>query len=141
MPLNNIDDIRQLQPAVLAFMGDAVFELFIRERLIRNKRGTSHNLHIHSTNFVKAASQANIARILHDSFTEEETYIFRRGRNAKSTTIPKNADVQDYKYATGFEAVLGYLYLTGQHERLSEIMEKAALIVETQERPMKNEKE
>lgn len=136
MPLENIDDVRQLQPAVLAFMGDAVFELFIRERLVRNKRGTSHNLHIYSTNFVKASSQAKIAKILHDSFTEEETYIFRRGRNAKSTTIPKNADVQDYKYATGFEAVLGYLYLTKQRERLMDLMEQAALIIETQERPM-----
>ncbi len=136
MPLENIDDVRQLQPAVLAFMGDAVFELFIRERLVRNKRGTSHNLHIYSTNFVKASSQAKIAKILHDSFTEEEAYIFRRGRNAKSTTIPKNADVQDYKYATGFEAVLGYLYLTKQRERLMDLMEQAALIIETQERPM-----
>jgi len=128
--LETPDEARLMQPSVLAFIGDAVFNLFIRERLIMNKKGTSHQLHILATDYVKASSQSKISKALMDSFTEEEAYIFRRGRNAKSTTIPKNAEVQDYKYATGFEALLGYLYLTKQNERLYQLMEQAADIIE-----------
>jgi len=129
--LETQDEARLMQPSVLAFIGDAVFNLFIRERLIMNKKGTSHQLHILATDYVKASSQSKISKALMDNFTEEEAYIFRRGRNAKSTTIPKNAEVQDYKYATGFEALLGYLYLTKQNERLYQLMEQAADIIET----------
>lgn len=131
MGLELPDEARLMQPSVLAFIGDAVFNLFIRERLIMNKKGTSHQLHILATDYVKASSQSKISKALMDNFTEEEAYIFRRGRNAKSTTIPKNAEVQDYKYATGFEALLGYLYLTKQNERLYQLMEQAADIIET----------
>ena len=141
MSFDNSDEVRLMQPSVLAFMGDAVYDLFIRERLIMNRKGTSHNLHIYATEYVKASSQAYISKILHDIFTEEEAYFFRRGRNAKSTTVPKHADIQDYKYATAFEAVLGYLYLTHQHERLKYLMEQAALIIESQEGSIHNEKE
>ena len=130
MGLETPDEARLMQPSVLAFIGDAVFNLFIRERLIMNKKGTSHQLHILATDYVKASSQSKISKALMDNFTEEEAYIFRRGRNAKSTTIPKNAEVQDYKYATGFEALLGYLYLTKQNERLYQLMEQAADIIE-----------
>ena len=131
MGLELPDEARLMQPSVLAFIGDAVFNLFIRERLIMNKKGTSHQLHILATDYVKASSQSKISKALMDNFTEEEAYIFRRGRNAKSTTIPKNAEVQDYKYATGFEALLGYLYLTKQNERLYQLMEQAADIIES----------
>ena len=131
MGLELPDEARLMQPSVLAFIGDAVFNLFIRERLIMNKKGTSHQLHILATDYVKASSQSKISKALMDNFTEEEAYIFRRGRNAKSTTIPKDAEVQDYKYATGFEALLGYLYLTKQNERLYQLMEQAADIIET----------
>ena len=131
MGLETQDEARLMQPSVLAFIGDAVFNIFIRERLIMNKKGTSHQLHILATDYVKASSQSKISKALMDNFTEEEAYIFRRGRNAKSTTIPKNAEVQDYKYATGFEALLGYLYLTKQNERLYQLMEQAADIIET----------
>jgi len=127
------DEVRLMQPAVLAFMGDAVFNLFIRERLILERKGTSHQLHLYATDYVKASSQAKVSKILMAGFTEDETYIFRRGRNAKSTTVPKNADIQDYKYATAFEAVLGFLHLTGQQERLNALMLKAATIIEKPE--------
>lgn len=140
MGLEIPEEARLLQPSVLAFIGDAVFNLFIRERLIMNKRGTSHQLHVLATDYVKAASQSKISKILMDNFTEEEAYIFRRGRNAKSTTIPKNAEVQDYKYATGFEALLGYLYLTKQNERLNQLMEQAADIIEAHRTQTNNEK-
>ncbi|MCX7771832.1 MAG: Mini-ribonuclease 3 [Clostridia bacterium] len=141
LALDNSDEARLMQPAVLAFMGDAVFNLFIRERLILRKMGTSHQLHLISTQYVKASSQASIVKQLFQSFTEEEAYIFRRGRNAKSTTVPKNADIQDYKYATAFEAVLGFLYLTGQQERLNDLMLKAAHIIEKPEMEIQHEKE
>jgi ribonuclease-3 family protein len=124
------DEARLMQPSVLAFMGDAVFNLFIRERLIMKKKGTSHKLHVLATEYVKAASQSKISKALLDTFTEDEAYIFKRGRNTKSTTIPKNADIQDYRHATGFEALLGYLYLTKQKERLYQLMEQAADIIE-----------
>jgi ribonuclease-3 family protein len=135
------DEARLMQPAVLAFIGDAVFNLFIRERLIMKNKGTSHKLHILSTEYVKASSQAKISKALMNEFTEEEAYIFRRGRNTKSTTIPKNADVQDYKYATALEALLGYLYLTRQRDRLYYLMEQAANIIEAPGMEIKNEKE
>ncbi|HOK42253.1 MAG TPA: ribonuclease III domain-containing protein [Thermoclostridium caenicola] len=129
----NTDQVRLLQPAVLAFVGDAVFNLFIRERLVRRKQASSHQLHIDATRYVKAASQSRIAREMQKDFNEDEAFVFRRGRNAKSTTIPKNANVQDYHYATAFEAVLGYLYLTGQTERLDTFLEQAASIIENDE--------
>ncbi len=141
MDLETPDEARLLQPAVLAFIGDAVFSLFIRERLIIKKRGNSHQLHILATEYVKAASQSKISKSLMDTFTEEEAYIFRRGRNTKSTTIPKNADVQDYKYATGLEALFGYLYLIKQRERLHQLMGQAADIIEAPGMEIKNEKE
>lgn len=130
MSLDRPAKARLMQPSVLAYIGDAVFDLFIRKRLVMKNKGTSHTLHILTTNYVKAASQSIISKALMDSFTKEEAYIFRRGRNTKSTTIPKNADVQDYKYATGFEALVGYLYLTKQEERLHQLMEQAAEIIE-----------
>ena len=129
----NTDEIRLLQPAVLAFVGDAVFNLFVRERLVRNKRASSHRLHIDATMYVKAASQSRIAREIQKDFNEDEAFIFRMGRNAKSTTVPKNADLHDYHYATGLEAVMGYLYLTNQRERLESILERAASIIESGE--------
>lgn len=140
LTIEKADEARLMQPAVLAFMGDAVFNLFIRERLIMKKLGTSHQLHLISTNYVKAASQARIVKELFGIFSEEEAYIFRRGRNAKSTTVPKNADIQDYRYATAFEAVLGFLYLTGQQERLNHLMMQAANIVEKPEMENNHEK-
>ncbi len=133
MPLERDDEVRLMQPAVLAFMGDAVFNMFIRERLIIKKKGTSHQLHLNATRYVKAASQARIAKELIKNFNEDEAYIFRRGRNAKSNTVPKNADVQDYHYATALEAVLGFLYLTDKKERLTAFLEASAAIIENQE--------
>jgi ribonuclease-3 family protein len=129
----NTDEIRLLQPAVLAFIGDAVFNLFVRERLVRKKRASSHQLHIDATRYVKAASQSRIARELQKDLNEDEAFIFRRGRNAKSTTVPKNANLQDYHYATALEAVMGYLYLTHQKERLDGFLERAASIIERDE--------
>lgn len=129
----NITGVRakSFNPLNLAFMGDAIYENYIRRYLVLNHPDFKVNeLHRYCISFVKATSQAKIALALMDSFTDEEKYIYKRGRNAQSATVPKNTPVTDYKRATGFEAVLGYLFLTGQIERLEEIIEAAILYVE-----------
>jgi len=122
--------VKQLSPLVLAFVGDAVFNLFIRSRLAMKKKESAHRMHVRAISYVKASAQSRIISSLHDRLTEEEKEVFRRGRNAKSATVPKHADVLDYRRATAFEAVLGYLYLLGMHERLDEILNMAAEIIE-----------
>lgn len=117
-----LQDARGLNPLVLAFVGDCIYELFIRTYLIDSNRSMSaHKLHIKTISFVKAHSQSEIMKKLQEELTEDEYYIFKRGRNAKSGSVPKNADVQEYRIATGFEALMGYLYLTEQIERLNEL--------------------
>lgn len=111
---------KQLNPLVLAFIGDAIYEVFIRTYLVDNNREMSvHKLHVEAITFVKAHAQSEFMKKIEGNLTEEETNIFKRGRNSKSGTIPKNADLQEYKRATGFEALLGYLYITEQNERLN----------------------
>jgi ribonuclease III family protein len=115
-------DISQLSPLVLAYIGDSVFEVFIRTLVISKGNAPVHVLHKRAVDFVKAKAQSDgIHRIL-DSLTAQEQDIVRRGRNAKSGTIPKNADVTEYKYATGFESLIGYLYLMKEHSRLIEVL-------------------
>lgn len=119
-----VQEARQLNPLVLAFIGDAIYEVFVRTYLVDKKRDMSvHKLHVEAISFVKAHAQSEIIKKLEDQLTEEETGIFKRGRNAKSGTVPKNADMQEYKAATGFEALLGYLYITEQTDRLNNILE------------------
>lgn len=130
MPENRSVPAGQLSPNVLAFVGDAVFGLFIRTRLARESAGGVQTMHRKTVEYVKAAAQAMIAKKLLDRLDEDEQAVFRRGRNAKSTTMPKNADVQDYRYATGLEALLGWLHLNGSTERLNELLEQAAELVE-----------
>ncbi|WP_138205860.1 Mini-ribonuclease 3 [Haloimpatiens lingqiaonensis] len=116
-------DIRGLNPLVLAFIGDAVYEVFVRTNLVENNKDMSaHKLHVKAVSFVKAKAQSEIIKGIMDSLTDEEIVIFKRGRNSKSGTVPKNADVQDYRMATGFEALIGYLYLMERKDRLNEIM-------------------
>lgn len=129
--INNKDiDARGCHPLVLAYMGDAVYEVYVRDMLIHKKRVSAHKLHVESILYVKAAAQANILRNILDDLTEDELDMVRRGRNAKSGTIPKNAKVSDYKYATAFEALIGYLYLAKDYDRLNYIIEKSMDIVD-----------
>ena len=114
--------VRMMHPLVLAYVGDTVYDLFVRTYLIHTYDIPVHQLHMKSISFVKAGSQSETLHDIDELLTEEEKYIVRRGRNAKSGTIPKNADVTEYRWATGFESLLGYLYLTGQEERLCEIL-------------------
>ncbi|MBP2033144.1 ribonuclease-3 family protein [Clostridium algifaecis] len=116
-------DVRNLNPLVLAFIGDAVYEVFVRTYLVdKNRDMVVHKLHVKAIKFVKAHSQSEIVKELFSKLSEDELYFFKRGRNAKSGTVPKNADVQDYRFATGFETLIGYLYLTKKCDRLDYLL-------------------
>jgi ribonuclease III family protein len=118
-----VAEARGLNPLVLAFVGDAVFEVIVRTVLIYDNRELSaHKLHVKAISYVKAKAQSNALRLIQEKLTEEELSIFKRGRNTKSSTVPKNADVQDYRTATGFEALIGFLYITGQKQRIEELL-------------------
>ena len=116
---------REYSPLALAFIGDAVYEVFVRARVLAEANTSANMLHKKAIAYVKAAAQARAAKALLDTLTEDELAAFKRGRNAKSATVPKNADLTDYRYATGLEALFGYLYLSGESERLNELMMKA----------------
>lgn len=116
----------QYSPLALAYIGDGVYELYVRSRVIEeNPNMPAHKLHKESVKFVKAHSQSNSIHAIIDMLLEDEVAVFKRGRNAKSPTVPKNADLTDYRHATGFEALIGYLYLSEKTERLNELMEIA----------------
>lgn len=112
------EDIRSFSPLTLAYVGDAVYELVIRSLIVEKGNAPVNKLHKKSSMLVKASAQAEIIKSIEAELDEEELQIFRRGRNAKSYTSAKNASVIDYRMATGFEALIGYLYLTGRQERL-----------------------
>ncbi|MCX8130927.1 MAG: Mini-ribonuclease 3 [Clostridia bacterium] len=115
-------DAGQYNPLVLAYIGDAVYEVFVRTLLVSKSNAPVHKLHKYSIEYVKAKAQSDIVHKLLEHLTQEEQDIVRRGRNAKSGTIPKNADVTEYKYATGFESLIGYLYLKKDISRLMQIL-------------------
>ncbi len=112
----------QLSPLVLAYVGDAVYEVFIRTRLAALSPKV-HELHQGAVKYVQAAGQAAIVQAWQPFLTDAEKDVVRRGRNAKGG-VPRHADTMEYRYSTGFEALLGYLYLSGQRERLKQLLEK-----------------
>lgn len=112
---------RAMSPVSLAFVGDGVHTLYVRSVLASDSTAKSGELHKRTSSFVKAESQASGINKIMDSLSEEEVYIFKRGRNAKTSNTAKNASMIEYKTATGFEALVGYLYLTGQNKRLLEL--------------------
>jgi len=115
------NEVRMMSPLVLAYIGDTIYDLLVRSYLIMTRKVTVHNLHHQAIGFVSAGAQANTLEGIYEKLTDQEKNIVRRGRNAKSGTVPKNADINEYRYATGFEALLGYLYLTDRTDRLMEI--------------------
>ncbi len=119
----DIQDAKMLSPLVWAYVGDAVYELFIRTMLTNSSNSKPHKLHIESIKYVKAKSQADILKRINDKLTEEEKDIVRRGRNTENHHVAKNANIADYTQSTAFEALIGYLYLTKQDKRLKEILE------------------
>lgn len=121
---------KDYSPLALAYIGDSVYDLYIRTRVL--EKGNRHvtDMHKNAVRFVKANAQAQSTHAIEEILTEDEMRVLKWGRNAKSNTSPKNADITDYRLATGFETLLGYLYLEGEAERLSYLMEKAYAAIE-----------
>jgi ribonuclease-3 family protein len=118
-------DIRTYSPLALAYIGDGVFDLVIRSVVVGKGNTRANQLHQRTSNIVKAHTQAEIIDYLEGQLTDEERDVYRRGRNAKSPTMAKNATMSDYRRATGLEALVGYLYLTDRFERLVELIRTA----------------
>ncbi|EQB85910.1 ribonuclease-3 family protein [Clostridium punense] len=118
------EEAKFINPLVLALIGDGVYEVFIRTYLVsKNKEMNVHKIHLKAVAFVKAEAQSTYMKQIVDDLTEEELSIFKRGRNTKSAA-PKNADVTNYRWATGFESLIGYLYILDKMDRLNYILNK-----------------
>ena len=115
-------EAREYSPLALAYLGDAVYELAIRTFVMNHGNTQVNKMHKKTAGLVKAEAQANFYKVLEEELTEEEKAVYRRGRNAKSVTKAKHATMKDYRMATGFEALMGYLYLTEQMERMAELL-------------------
>ena len=111
-------DMKAYSPLTLAYIGDAAYELVIRTMVVEKGNRQASQLHRLTTSYVKAQAQAAMIEALEPELTEEELAIYKRGRNAKSYTSAKNASILDYRKATGLEALIGYLYLSGREERV-----------------------
>ncbi|AJQ29244.1 MULTISPECIES: Mini-ribonuclease 3 [Pelosinus] len=120
--------VERLHPLVLAYVGDAYFTLYVRTTLLAYEQNKVRVLHTLDSKIVSATMQAVAYQSLENQLTEQEMSIVKRGRNAKST-VPKSATVAEYRNSTGFEALLGYLYLGKNYERLSELVEKAFAVI------------
>lgn len=118
----DIAEVNTLSPLTWAYVGDGVFELYVRTYLINTTRMKPHMLHIEAIKYVKADAQMKILQKIESKLTDEEKDIVRRGRNAENHHVPKNATIEEYSYATAFEALIGYLYLTKQDARIKEIL-------------------
>jgi len=118
-------EVKLMAPLTWAYIGDCVYELYIRTKLVNETNLKPHALHVEAIKHVKARAQAETLQKIYEELTEEEKDIVRRGRNAENHHLPKNANVQEYMYSTAFEALIGYLYLTKQNIRLKEILQKS----------------
>lgn len=115
-------DIRTYSPLTLAFLGDCIFDLVIRTVIVERGNRATDSLHKQKSEIVKASAQSSMVEAILEDLTEMELTVYRRGRNAKSYTSAKNASISDYRRATGFEALMGYLYLTNQEDRMIELI-------------------
>lgn len=119
-----------LPPLTLAYMGDAVYELFVRKRLLERGHVRVGDLHKQAVRYVRAKAQAQAIAELHPTLSEQEQDVVRRGRNAKSHSAPKGSDAAEYAASTSFETLAGYLYLAGRYDRLEEVLAAAAKYLE-----------
>lgn len=115
-------DIKTYSPLTLAYIGDGIYELVIRTILVSRGNCPPNKLHKRASSLVKAGAQSAMMEALEPVLTEEEAAVYRRGRNAKSVTMAKNATMADYRRATGFEALMGYLYLQGCEKRMLDLI-------------------
>ena len=115
-------DIHLYAPLTLAYIGDAVYEIIIRTLIVEEKSGTVKKLHLRSSKLVNAKAQADVMAAIESGLTDEELSYYNRGRNAKPHSVAKNANLHDYLTPTGFEALMGYLYLTNQMDRALELV-------------------
>lgn len=126
------EEINRINTTSLAYLGDAVYEVIVREMILARYPLDAGKAHKHAVAYVSAGGQAKAARtMIEEGFlTETEEHLLKRARNHRSMSRPQHADPKDYKYATGFEALLGYLHLTGERDRIAEIAEEAFRIIE-----------
>ena len=124
-------DVKTYSPLALASIGDGIFDLVIRTLVVGKGNTRASQLHYQTSHIVKAQSQAKMIEALEEHLTEEEADVYRRGRNAKSNTAAKNASIVDYRKATGFEALMGYLYLTDRFERMLELTKMGLELTDT----------
>lgn len=117
------DEVNLMNPLNWAYVGDSVYEQYIRTYLVDTTKLKPHKLHIESIKYVKAKAQAEFLKKIETMLTEEEQDIVRRARNTKNHHLPKNSNVTEYMHSTAFEALIGYLYLTKQNARIDEIFE------------------
>lgn len=122
-------DIRSYSPLTLAYIGDAVYDMIIRTAVVEGANRPAGELHRITVKYVSAGAQAQIVQALMEELTEDERAVYRRGKNAKPHTTAKNASHADYMKATGFEAVVGYLYLTGDFRRILALVKRGAELV------------
>ena len=123
-------DTREINVKTLAYIGDVVYELYVRKHVIESSHEQANKLHKKTIKYVSAKAQAKIVEEITPFLLDEEKDILRRGRNTEANTVPKNTDVITYKIATGFEALIGFLYLNENIERLEEIITKSIDVVE-----------
>ena len=117
-----VSEVNTMSPLTWAYIGDNVYELFVRTHLINTTKLKPHELHVEAIKYVKAEAQAAILEKINDNLSDDEKEIVRRGRNSENHHVPKNVSVQTYMYATAFESLIGYLYLTKQDGRLYDIL-------------------
>ena len=118
----SVSDPSQYSPLALAYLGDAVYELIVRERVLAEGNRQVSKLHKESTKYVNATAQAELIMRIEDKLTDEEKAIYKRGRNANAHAAPKNQDVVAYRKSTGFEALVGWLYLRNDMDRIMELI-------------------
>lgn len=126
MDLGEIN-ITDYSPLTLAYIGDGIYEIVVRTVIVDEANRQVNKIHKAASNLVKAETQAKMIHLIMDDLTEEEVRIYKRGRNAKAVTRAKNASMSDYRTATGFEALMGWLYLTGQSERMMQLIKKCIM--------------
>lgn len=122
--------LKQLSPIKWAYFGDAVYEMYIRRYVLETDNRRIHDINQVAVKFVRASAQAHAVIQLQPELDPQEWEIVKRGRNQKSGSVPRNASISDYRYATGFEALLGYLWLTGRKQRLEKIVSRAIRLIE-----------